>query len=236
MAQPGEYTWKGACGPFVLGLAPGVFTPSRTSQVIAAAMAVRPGETVLDVGCGCGVLSVVAARLGAGRVVGCDVSEAAVACARGNAERLGVADVAGFRSGHLFDAVRDVRADVVLADVSGVPDPIAAVSGWFPDGRGGGPTGAELPVAMLKEIAPQLAPGGRVYLPTGTIQDEDAVLAAARTVFGPAMEQVAQREFPLPDAVVADPRVAELIDAGVLRFGHRGSRLTWRLTVWCATL
>jgi protein-L-isoaspartate O-methyltransferase len=235
MGQPGDYTWKGACGPFVLGLAAGVFTPSRTSQVIADAMAVRPGETVLDVGCGCGVLAVVAARMGARRVVGCDVSDAAVTCARANADRLGIADVAEFRAGHLFDAVRDVRADVILADISGVPDPIAAVSGWFPDGRGGGPTGAELPVAMLKEIAPQLAPGGRVYLPTGTIQDEDTVLAAARTVFG-SMELVAQREFPLPDAVVADPRVAELIDAGVLRFGRRGSRLTWRLTVWCATL
>ena len=233
--QQPEYQWKGPFGPFCLRLAPGVFTPSSTSRVIGDALRVRPGETVLDLGCGSGVLSFVAARAGAGRVIGCDISDAAVRCARENSRSLHLDAVTEFLAGHLFEPVLDVRADVIIADVSGVPDAVAAVTGWFPDGRSGGPTGAELPVAMLGRICEQLAPGGRVYLPTGTIQAEEQVLDAARRVFGSGMEPVATREFSLPDAVVAAPAVAGLIADGVLRLGTRGSRRTWRLTVWCCT-
>jgi ribosomal protein L11 methyltransferase len=50
-----------------------------------------PGATVLDVGCGSGVLSVVAARLGAPYVEAIDVSPAAVEATIANAERNGVA-------------------------------------------------------------------------------------------------------------------------------------------------
>jgi release factor glutamine methyltransferase len=179
------------------------------------------------------VLSFVAARLGAERVVGCDVSPAAVACAASNAQRLGLSEVTEFRCGSLFEPVPDVRADVVIADISGVPDAVAEVSGWFPDGRGGGPTGAELPVAMLAGIEEHVAAGGRIYLPTGSLQDEMVVLEAARRVFGDNMRPVATRDFPLPEVVTRAADVARLITDGVIRLTRRGSRLFWRLTVWC---
>ena len=50
-----------------------------------------PGATVLDVGCGSGVLSVVAARMGAPYVEAIDISAAAVEATMANAERNGVA-------------------------------------------------------------------------------------------------------------------------------------------------
>lgn len=227
------YAWKGRTGPFTLLVPPGVFTPSRTSLILADALAISSGDTVLDVGCGSGVLGFVAARLGAARVVGCDASAAAVQCARANSRDLGLADVTEFRAGSLLEPVTEVRADVVIADVSGVPDVVARATGWFPGGRGGGPTGSELPVRMLKQMAGHLAGAGRVYLPTGTIQAEDRVLAAARNVFGSQLWPVAQRDFPLPQAVTQDPEVARLIDEGIIPLTQRGSRYTWRLTVWC---
>jgi methylase of polypeptide subunit release factors len=227
-----DMRWTGRTGPFDFKVNPGVFAPTHTSRTIAEALEVRPEDTVIDVGCGSGVLSFVAARLGAHRVIGCDISEEAVQVARLNAERLGLEGTCEFRVGSLFDPVRDLRADVVIGDVSGIPDEIAQVTGWFPDGRAGGPTGAELPSAMLSSIGDTLKPGGHLYLPTGTIQDERTILEKARELFGERMQAVAERDFPLPDVVGKSRAVAKMMKEGLLNLHRRGSRLLWRLRVW----
>ena len=72
------YEWRGRTGPLTLELPPGVFTPTHTTLMMADALEINPGDVVLDVGCGSGVLGLVAARLGAARVVGCDASAEAV--------------------------------------------------------------------------------------------------------------------------------------------------------------
>lgn len=226
------HAWRGATGPFSLWVDPGVFMPSRTSVVLADSLVVAPGDLVVDVGCGSGVLSFVAARLGAARVIGCDASVAATRCAEGNASRLGLGSVTEFRHGDLLEPVHGLRADVVIGDVSGVPDWMAAMTGWFPDGRGGGPTGAELPVALLQQVGDHLRPGGTLYLPTGTIQHEAAVLAAARAVFGEEMHRVAERHFPFPTTVARAAAMERSVADGVIRPRRVGSRLTWRLTIW----
>src|SRR5471030_3423943 len=74
------YVWRGVAGPFDVVVDPGVFIPSSTSKVLAEALRVDPGDLVVDAGCGCGVLSLVAARLGARKVIGTDFSAAAVRC------------------------------------------------------------------------------------------------------------------------------------------------------------
>jgi SAM-dependent methyltransferase len=228
-----EHNWTGRTGPFALTLTPKVFAPSKTSLVLADALEVNPGETVIDVGCGSGVLSLVAARLSAGKVYGCDVSEDAVVAARLNARRLGLADRIEFRVGNLLEPVAEVEADVVIGDVSGIPDPVAQITGWFPEGRGGGPTGAELPIAMLEGVGECMKRGGRLYLPTGTIQAENKVLDTARRVFGASnMEIVAERQFPLPNLVARSKEVARLVSEGLLNLSLRGSRLLWRLAIW----
>ncbi len=51
---------------------------------------VSPGCSVLDYGCGSGILAIAAARLGAARVAGVDIDPQAVESARANAERNGV--------------------------------------------------------------------------------------------------------------------------------------------------
>jgi protein-L-isoaspartate O-methyltransferase len=228
-----KFEWKGRTGPFTVLLTPEVFSPSSTSVVLAQAMTIEPGEVVIDVGCGCGVLGFAAARLGASRVYGTDVVPEAVRMAEVNARNLGLADTMEFRVGNLLEPVQDVRADVILGDVSGIPDPVAEVTGWFPVGRGGGPTGAELPVAMLESVGDALKPGGRMYLPTGTIQAEQKVLEAARRIFGEHnLELIAEREFPLPSLVAQSKKVARLISDGLISLRQKGSRLLWRLSIW----
>jgi ribosomal protein L11 methyltransferase len=52
---------------------------------------VTPGCSVLDYGCGSGILAIAAARLGAGAVTGVDIDPQAVVAARSNADSNGVA-------------------------------------------------------------------------------------------------------------------------------------------------
>jgi SAM-dependent methyltransferase len=235
MTQVREFVWTGRTGPFTLELTPGVFTPSSTSTMVASALEIKDKDVVIDAGCGSGVLSFVAARLGAGRIVGSDISDESIRVAKHNAQRLGLETVTEFRVGSLFDAVDDVVADVVIADVSGIPDAIAKVTGWFPNGKGGGPTGAELPIAMLEQMDPCLKPGGRVYLPTGTIQAESRVIEAARRIFGSNIERLIEREFPLPNVIGKSKEVAQLVSDGLIELRRRGSRVLWKLSVWRCT-
>ena len=51
---------------------------------------VRGGESVLDYGCGSGILAIAAARLGAGQVLGVDIDDNALTAARNNAAANGV--------------------------------------------------------------------------------------------------------------------------------------------------
>jgi ribosomal protein L11 methyltransferase len=51
----------------------------------------KEGQTVIDYGCGSGVLAIAAARLGASRVTGVDIDSAALEASRYNARRNGVA-------------------------------------------------------------------------------------------------------------------------------------------------
>lgn len=53
--------------------------------------AVKPGDSVLDYGCGSGILGIAAAKLGASCVLGVDIDEHAVTASRANAERNGIA-------------------------------------------------------------------------------------------------------------------------------------------------
>jgi len=232
MENSREVEWRGRAGPFSILLSDQVFAPTHTSREVADGMIIRPGETVIDIGCGSGVLSFVAARLGARKVYGTDLNREAIEFAALNAERLGLAESVEFRAGSLFEPLEGIRADVVIGDVSGIPDEFAAETDWFPGGFSGGPSGAEVPVAMLEASRNHMLPGGRLYLPTGSIQDENAVLRAARRVFEGRIRQLRERLLPLPGRVSESALVRRLAESGVVRLIKKGSRLLWELRVW----
>ncbi len=102
----------------------GVYAPVRGEYVdlVAAAAADWPvaGRRALEVGTGTGVLAFVLARAGA-RVIATDLEPRAVACARENAERLGLADRVQIVEADVFPP-GDLRVDLVVSNPPWLPD------------------------------------------------------------------------------------------------------------------
>jgi ribosomal protein L11 methyltransferase len=76
----------------------------------------EPGQSVLDYGCGSGILAIAAAKLGAAPVTGTDVDPQAIEASRANAARNGVS--AQFT---LPDALAPDKVDVVVANILANP-------------------------------------------------------------------------------------------------------------------
>ncbi|WP_293730325.1 50S ribosomal protein L11 methyltransferase [uncultured Actinobacillus sp.] len=77
------------------------------------------GKTVIDFGCGSGILAIAALKLGAKSAVGIDIDPQAILASRNNAEANGVADRL-----QLFlsdDKPADLKADVVVANILAGP-------------------------------------------------------------------------------------------------------------------
>ena len=77
------------------------------------------GKTVVDFGCGSGILGIAALKLGAARVIGIDIDPQAIQASHDNAERNGVA---GQIELYLpADQPQDVEADAVVANILAGP-------------------------------------------------------------------------------------------------------------------
>lgn len=81
--------------------------------------ALRPGDVVVDLGCGVGVLGLLALQLGASQVYAIESADV-IELARETAARNGVADRMHFIQGCSREVELPVRADVVVSDLHGV--------------------------------------------------------------------------------------------------------------------
>ncbi|MDN3242708.1 class I SAM-dependent methyltransferase [Glycomyces tritici] len=132
--------------------------PERTDTTHSRTASARTAfaRTAFDLGTGTGVLAAVLARRGFDRVAATDVNPRALACARDNAERLGLADRIEATGTALYP---DGRADLVVCNPPWLPGrPVSAVEGGVYD-----PDAAMLN-GFLTGLADHLRPGGEGWL------------------------------------------------------------------------
>lgn len=168
---------------------PDVLDPRADSEcVVEMALSFLPPADpahILDLGTGTGclLLTLLAERTG-GTGTGIDISEAALAVARGNAEALGLADRATFQVGNWLDGVAG-QFDLIISNPPYIP--AADIAGLQPEVRDhephlalvGGGDGLEPCRQICPSLRPRLAPGGVAVLEFGMGQARD-VAAIAR--------------------------------------------------------
>jgi release factor glutamine methyltransferase len=124
---------------------------------------------VLDVGIGSGAIACSIAAESRAIVCGTDISPAAIAIAKENARRLGVAERCHFFAGDLTEPVSAERFDLVVAnlpyvptaEIADKPDPVA----YEPrEALDGGPDGLALYRRLLETLAPLVNPNALILL------------------------------------------------------------------------
>lgn len=115
---------------------------------------IHGGETVLDIGCGSGIIGIAAALLGAEKVVGVDIDPVAVKVARENSSINKVDNICDFTEGNLAEKITG-KFDVVCANIV-----------------------ADVIISLSQTVANYIADGG-VFICSGIIDiRKDEVLAA----------------------------------------------------------
>ena len=154
---------------------PEVYNPSDDSYMLLRAVDVLPGQNFLEVGCGSGLISLHAAKLGA-IVSAVDINPNAVECTRQNANRNGVR--VKVRQSDLFQNVTGYF-DVIAFNPPYLPTETRSTS-WIEKSWSGGEEGSETAVAFLGQAWKYLAPGGYIYLVLSSIGGLMSVLKAAK--------------------------------------------------------
>ncbi|MBU5558021.1 MAG: methyltransferase [Candidatus Aenigmatarchaeota archaeon] len=163
-----------------------VYAPAEDSELLAEAMAItiKPGMAVLDMGCGCGLLAVLAAKAGAD-VTAADINPVAVRLTCKNA------DANGFKVravvSDLFENISE-KFDLIVFNPPYLPDNdnIKGSEAW---------NRRDVIERFIAAVGEHLSPDGKILLLVSSLTPAEEIVRALEKA-GLSTEVVAQRKVP----------------------------------------
>jgi release factor glutamine methyltransferase len=171
----------------------GVYEPAEDTLMLCQYLDITPGEKILEIGCGCGLVSIVAARNGA-TVVATDKSHAAVQNTLENARRTNLLDKIDVRQGQLFEPIREEERFSLIAInppyLPGTREDPAYDSAWS-----GGTDGREVIDTFLTQCTNFLEDTGRVLIIQSSLSNPEKTHHALEAMFHSSTIKAEKRFF-----------------------------------------
>ncbi|MFB0514769.1 MAG: HemK2/MTQ2 family protein methyltransferase [Candidatus Bathyarchaeia archaeon] len=153
-----------------------VYEPAEDTFLLAENLTVNEDDVVLDMGTGCGILGIIAAKR-AKNVIAVDSNPHAVRCARINAKVNKVTDKMDIRLGDLFHPIqRNERFSLILFNAPYLPSNPDEEKTWIGRAWAGGPTGRQLIDRFLVEATRYLSENSRILLVQSSLSDVNETL------------------------------------------------------------
>ena len=174
--KPSWIEYEARDGDVVVELDPGLafgtgYHPTTYSCLEALEELVRSGCTLLDVGTGSGILTIAAAKLGAGHITAVDIDGHAVRAAQRNFRRTGIADRVNAASGSVPGSATKGRVyDLAVANISA---------------RG---------IRIVSPAIPDLLSENGVFIASGIIVEQHDEAVSAIKDAGLVIDEIRQKE------------------------------------------
>ena len=154
---------------YVFNIYEEVYAPAEDSFLFAENFEFTEGEQVFDLGTGCGLLGILAAKK-AERVVAVDLNPFAIRCAKENSAINGLRGKIDFVQASLLTAL-NFRAtfDLILFNAPYLPSEKREETSWIGRAWAGGVNGREVVDQFIFEAPLHLKPQGRILLMQSTL-------------------------------------------------------------------
>jgi len=159
-----------------------VYEPAEDTFLIADSLVqiVKEGDTLLDIGTGCGILAIIAAKK-AKKVIATDLNPHAVKCARLNAKINRFAPKIDVRLGDLFQPIQKTeKFDLIVFNAPYLPSSKREQRTWIGRSWAGGPTGRQLIDRFIIEASHYLKRNGKILLVQSSLAKIDETLEKFR--------------------------------------------------------